>query len=263
MIRDNVMESLSGVKGENSIKIFGPELETLEELGKKAVQELSTIQGVENPGVFRIKGQSNLEFGADRIRCGDWGVNAADVLSVIETAIGGKTCSQMMEGEKSFAITLRFPEKWRGDEEAIGKIPVDIVNNTVTSGPASVAGTLLTGAIGPGIAPTGSAMPMPSLFGTLVHLNLRNLAQAPQRRLKDLIVPLDADGSANPNGQYVRPGASTISRDNGKRFIAVRFGVRGRDLASTVAAAQVKVNPLITPPYSVEWSGEFQEMEEA
>src|SRR5262249_3802587 len=52
-------------------------------------------------------------------------------------------------------------------------------------------------------------------------------------------------------------------RDNGKRYIAVRFGVRGRDLAGTVADAQLKVNPLIQPPYSIEWSGEFQEMEEA
>src|SRR4029077_11089515 len=49
----------------------------------------------------------------------------------------------------------------------------------------------------------------------------------------------------------------------GNRLIAVKFGVRGRDLASTVAEAQQKVAPLIQPPYRTEWSGEFQEMEEA
>jgi cobalt-zinc-cadmium resistance protein CzcA len=75
------------------------------------------------------------------------------------------------------------------------------------------------------------------------------------------------DGRPDPDGTYVRSGASTIYRDQGKRLIAVKFSVRGRDLASAVAEAQRKTADLFELPkyraYQVEWSGEFQEMEEA
>src|SRR5205814_4144916 len=89
------------------------------------------------------------------------------------------------------------------------------------------------------------------------------LLRPPQRRLADLLLPLNAKGLPDPDGHFVRQGASTISRDQGHRFIAVKFGVRGRDLASTVAEAQKKIVPLIKAPYHAEWCGEFQEMEEA
>src|SRR5205823_1857407 len=112
-IRDNVMECLSGVKGENSIKIFGPDLDELERLAKGATQAIGKVRGVEEPGLFRIKGQSNLEFAIDRDKCKFWGVNPGDVLSVLATAVGGKATTQMIEGEKTFDVTLRWPEHLR------------------------------------------------------------------------------------------------------------------------------------------------------
>ncbi|MFO0943085.1 MAG: efflux RND transporter permease subunit [Pirellulales bacterium] len=69
IIRDNVMESLSGVKGENSIKIFGPDLQQLEELANQTVAQISTVPGVVDAGVFRIQGQSNLVLPIDRNAC--------------------------------------------------------------------------------------------------------------------------------------------------------------------------------------------------
>ena len=66
-----------------------------------------------------------------------------------------------------------------------------------------------------------------------------------------------------PAATYQRPGASTIYREQGQRFIAIKFSVRGRDLAGTVAEAQGKVESDRRVPYRAEWSGEFQEMEEA
>src|SRR5262249_27822336 len=89
------------------------------------------------------------------------------------------------------------------------------------------------------------------------------LNNAPRRRLGDLVTPVNARGEPDPNGRFIRPGASTIYREQGRRLIAVKFGVRGRDLASAVAEATEKVAPLRQPPYRTEWSGEFQEMEEA
>ena len=75
--------------------------------------------------------------------------------------------------------------------------------------------------------------------------------------------PVGEDGEPDPNGQFERAGASTIYREQGKRLIAVKFSVRGRDLASAVAEAQEKTKDLFQAPYRAEWSGEFEEMEEA
>ena len=89
-IRDNVMESLSGVKGDNSVKIFGPDLEKLDDLAEKMRDRLQKVPGIENVGVFSIKGQTNMEFRVDLEKCRKWGVSANDVNTVIQTALGGK-----------------------------------------------------------------------------------------------------------------------------------------------------------------------------
>jgi cobalt-zinc-cadmium resistance protein CzcA len=78
-----------------------------------------------------------------------------------------------------------------------------------------------------------------------------------------LVAPLDAQGRPDRQGSYIQRGASTIYREQGQRLIAIKFGVRGRDLAGAVAEAQHKTAGLIQPPYRMEWSGEFQEMEQA
>jgi cobalt-zinc-cadmium resistance protein CzcA len=71
--------------------------------------------------------------------------------------------------------------------------------------------------------------------------------------------------AVRPDGtrSFLRPGASTIYREQGQRLIAIKFEVRGRDLAGTVAEARSKVDPLLTLPYRAEWSGEFKQMEAA
>src|SRR5262249_56807651 len=102
IIRDNVMEALSGVKGENSIKLFGPDLDTLETLAGRIKDELAAVPGVANPGVFRIQGQSNLEFPIDRQKCAYWQVSAADIQAVVECAVGGKAATRIQEGGKAF-----------------------------------------------------------------------------------------------------------------------------------------------------------------
>jgi len=104
---------------------------------------------------------------------------------------------------------------------------------------------------------------MPALTGSLFAANFNNLASAPRRRLRDLVMRLNEQSFPDPEGGYVRPGASTVFREQGNRLIAVKFSVRDRDLAGTVADAQASVTPLIQPPYRLEWSGEFQEMQEA
>jgi cobalt-zinc-cadmium resistance protein CzcA len=267
-IRDNVMEALSGVKGDNSVKIIGPDLQELDQLGNELKGRFDEMtrnhEGVVNAGVFHILGQPNLEFLSDYQKFKKWGVSASDVNNVIATAVGGKAFSTMKEGEKAFDIALRWPGDRRGAEQAILDIPVDISNNTVTQGTVpSVPQTPQSGG-GTGVSSIGTMMPMPNLFGNVFNAAINNLSATPRRRLGDLISPTDGQGHPDPGGSFVRPGASTIYREQGKRLIAVKFSVsKEHGLASVVSKAQERSADLFTAPYRAEWSGEFQEMEEA
>jgi heavy metal efflux system protein len=77
------------------------------------------------------------------------------------------------------------------------------------------------------------------------------------------LTPLSESGEPDPHGQFLHEGASTIAREQGERLIAIKFSVRGRDLASTVEEAQRVCEPLIPPSYRTDWSGEFEQMQAA
>jgi cobalt-zinc-cadmium resistance protein CzcA len=261
-IRDNVMESLSGVKGDNSVKIIGPDLDELERVADKLKTTLEGIHGIRNVGIFRVKGQPNLEIPVDPKKCNTWGVSVADVEAVVQTAVGGKPCSQMIEGEKRFDITLRWPEALRGSEQAILNIPVDVSNNQLTGGTPTVNQTMTTGA-STGLSKLGMSVDMPAFTGSEYGGTFNNITSTPRRRLGDLVTPLNERGQLDPRGNFIRSGASTIYREQGNRLIAVKFSVRERDLAGAVDEAQRKTAHLFEAPYRAEWSGEFQEMQEA
>ena len=126
LIRDNVEEALSGVKGANSIKIFGNDLGELERLGNEVMRVLRGVPGIVNVGVFRVLGQPNLEIAIDRHACARYGLNVADVESIVQVAIGGRAFSEMVEGEKTYDIVLRLPEDLRDDPEKISRIAIDL-----------------------------------------------------------------------------------------------------------------------------------------
>jgi cobalt-zinc-cadmium resistance protein CzcA len=261
-IRDNVMEALSGVQGDNSVKIFGPELGALEELADKVKDRLDSVKGIEDrTGIYRIMGQTNLEFRVDREKCKRWGVSVNDVNNVISSAVRGQAFTQMVEGEKFYDITLRWPANRRQDLNAILDIPVDISNNTYTQGPAPSAPQ--TPFSGPSSGPitTGLGIQLPALFGN--QSNAAFTVPMPRVALRELLTPLGANDLPDPKSQFIRPGVAIIYREQGKRFIPVKFSVQGRDLGSAVAEAQEKTNDLFQPPYSGEWGGEFDEMEAA
>ena len=213
LIRDNIDEALSGIKGANSVKLIGTDLNTLEETAQRVVKILRGVPGIENVGVFHIVGQPNLEIQIDRRACARYGVNVADVEEVIQVAIGGRAFSQMVEGEKRYDIVLRLPKDLRDDPGDIGRIPVDVKDREGT----------------------------------------------PVRR-----IPLSHLAKIIPH----KAGASYIYRENNRRFIPIKFSVKGRDLASTIAEARRKVldpktGAMLPPAYRIEWSGEFAQMQAA
>src|SRR5208283_4599956 len=93
----------------------------------------STIRGLHDLGIYHVMGQSNFEFVVDKEKCKRWGIQVADVDAVINAAVKGNAATQMVEGEKLFDVTVRWPYVRRQDEKSILEIPVDIWNNTFTS----------------------------------------------------------------------------------------------------------------------------------
>jgi cobalt-zinc-cadmium resistance protein CzcA len=251
-IRDNVTEALAGVKGDNAVKIFGPDLDKLEELAAEVKNRLEQVPGIQEVGIFNIKGQSNLEFRVDLDKCAKWGVSAADVNNLVQAAVGGKAQTSMIEGEKLFDVSLRWPKAYRSSETSILDMQVDITNNQVVP----VTGPSYTP------SPTGSGIVPPSTVGSLVQTG-NPITNTPRLRLLDLVSPVGRNGAPDPNGTFERAGASTIYREQGKRMIAVKFNVRERDLGSAVAEAKEKTQDLLQSPYRAVWAGEFNEMEKA
>jgi cobalt-zinc-cadmium resistance protein CzcA len=251
-IRDNVMEALSGIKGDNSLKIFGPDIDQLESLAERAKDVLQEIDGVANVGIFHVRGASHLQFRVDPFKCQKWGVMTADVNNVVASALAATPQSTMVEGEKRFDISVRWPKWRRNNETSILEIPVDIVNNQVVQ-PQSSSLT---------VDPSGFAFAPPAVPGTLAD-TLNPITATPRIRLGDLVTPVGADGAPEPLGRFDHAGAATIYREQGQRFIAIKFSVRGRDLGSAVDEAKEKTKDLLQVPYQAVWSGEFEQMEEA
>ena len=188
---------MSGVKGDNSLKIFGPDIDQLELLANKAKHTLEGIRGVASVGVFHVRGATHLQFRVDPLKCQKWGVTTADVNNVVTTAMAAQPQSTMVEGEKLFNISIRWPKWRRNDETSILDIPVDIINNQVVLPSGS------------GLRPsaTGHALPPPAVGGFLGDTS-NPISQHP------------ATAAAQPGhagGQEPRPGTGRLVHRLGRR----------------------------------------------
>ncbi|HXU22172.1 MAG TPA: CusA/CzcA family heavy metal efflux RND transporter, partial [Verrucomicrobiae bacterium] len=121
-IADNMEEAVSGVKGQLAVKIYGDDLKTLEAKGDEIVNVMRTVPGIADLGLFRVIGQPNLEFVVDRGEAARYGINVSDVQDAVETAVGGKAVSQVLEGEQRYDLVVRYQEPYRNTKEAIENI---------------------------------------------------------------------------------------------------------------------------------------------
>ncbi|HWZ12512.1 MAG TPA: CusA/CzcA family heavy metal efflux RND transporter [Acidobacteriaceae bacterium] len=200
-IQDNVEEAMSGVKGENSLKLFGDDFDTLTRLADKIEQTMMSVRGVADVGVFKVGGQPSLIIQIDRAKAARYGILAGDVNAAIQAAVGGAPVSQVIQGDRRFDLTVRYPDAYRSNADAIRNISV----------------------------PT-------------------------------------ADGNHVPLGQVadvsIREGSFMIYRENGRRYIPIKFSVRGRDLATTINELQDKLVRDVHLPtgYNYTWAGEFDSL---
>jgi len=124
-IEDNVEEAMSGVKGENSIKLFGDDLQKLEATANEIEQVMKTVPGVADLGVFSELGQPNLLIQVDRERAARYGIQPNDVNGVVQAAIGGQAVTQVLDGERRFDVVVRYLPQYRSQVDSIGSIPVN------------------------------------------------------------------------------------------------------------------------------------------
>jgi cobalt-zinc-cadmium resistance protein CzcA len=204
MISDNVEEAMSGVKGENTVKVFGPDLQVNEKKADEIVDVMATVKGVEDLALFPSLGQPNVRITPDRAQCGRYGLNVGDVEAVIQAAIGGQVVTQVYEGEKRFDLTIRWAPAFRKDLKAIRDILV--------------------------ATPDGAQVPLGQIASIVKE-----------------------------------EGPSLIYREDNRRYAPVKFSVRGRDLASTIAEAREKLAEKVKLPYDthLEWAGEINQLNEA
>ena len=203
-ISDNVEEALSGVKGALVVKLYGEDLKVLTQKINQIKNVLTQVKGVDDLGVFEEMGQPNININVDRDKISRYGLNISDVQDVIQTAVGGRVATQVLDGEKRFDMIVRFQPQYRSDIEQIKKILVP--------------------------TPDGFRIPIQDLANVKVE-----------------------------------EGASTIYREENRRYIALKLSVRNRDLGSTIDDAQKQVGKKVLIPagYSTSWTGEFESQQRA
>ena len=123
-IQDNIEEAISGVKAVNSVKIVGPNLETLTKLAEQVRDQMSKVRGIADLGIFPVLGQPNLNIKVDRAKAARYGLNTGDINSVIQAALGGTVATSVLEGDRQFDLVVRYPPEYRDSIEKIRNVKV-------------------------------------------------------------------------------------------------------------------------------------------
>ena len=137
VIQDNVEEALSGVKGEISVKIFGPDLEILEDKSEQVAEILNGIRGAADVAAIKVGGQTELNITLDRNRMARYGINISDVNNTVKIAMAGSTVNIFYEDSRRFDVTLRLDKPYRDAVDDLADMPISL----------STGGTLPLGSI--------------------------------------------------------------------------------------------------------------------
>jgi heavy metal efflux system protein len=117
-----VNELLSGIKSDLAIKIFGPDLELLRNKANLIAEKVKALKGAEDLKVEQVSGFAQIEIIIDRSAIARYKINVADINDIVETAIGGKVVTTIVEEQMRFAVLVRFPEEYRQDISQLKRI---------------------------------------------------------------------------------------------------------------------------------------------
>jgi cobalt-zinc-cadmium resistance protein CzcA len=121
---DAVDEAETGLKSALAVKVFGADLDTLQKKGKAIKQVLERVRGIRDVTLVQELGQPSLTIKIDRARIARYGLNVADINSLIQTAIGGDVATQVVQQEKQFDLVVRLERQYRDNPQEIGNILV-------------------------------------------------------------------------------------------------------------------------------------------
>lgn len=127
-ITDNVAEAAAGVKAANVIKIYGNDLEKLDEYALQVLEQIKGVEGIKDVGILRNLGQPEISVVLDEEKMALYGVTKDEAQSVIEMAIGGKTATVKYEEDKKFDIRIRYDDEYRKDEDDILRLMIPNVS---------------------------------------------------------------------------------------------------------------------------------------
>ena len=130
VIEDNVNEALSGAKGEIVVKIFGPNLQILEQKSAQVEKILAGIRGAADVAAFKIGGQTELYIQLDRGRMARYGIRIADANATIQTAMAGLAVNSFYEGDRRFDLTIRLAEPFRDAVDDVPDLPIALPDGT-------------------------------------------------------------------------------------------------------------------------------------
>ncbi|BCK88281.1 CzcABC family efflux RND transporter, transmembrane protein [Sideroxyarcus emersonii] len=181
VIQDNVEEALSGVKGEIAIKIFGPDLEILEDKSTQVADIISGIRGAADVAAIKVGGQTELNITLSRVRMSRYGLNINDVNATIQTAFGGSAVNVFYEGDRRFDVTLRLAQPYRDAVEDVADLPI--------------------------VLPTGGTLPL----GSIADIEVRQGAARVGRESGGRVVAVKANLLGRDQGSFVAEAMQKVN----------------------------------------------------
>ncbi len=115
-------EVVSGVKADVAVKVFGPDVATLERLAEDVRKQMSDVPGVADLQVEVLSGASEIEVEIDRLAAARYGIDVARIQEAVETAIGGRYVTDLLDGARRVGIAVRYPDDWRTSTERLGQL---------------------------------------------------------------------------------------------------------------------------------------------
>jgi heavy metal efflux system protein len=124
-----VAESVAGINASNAVKIYGNDLEKLDEIANIVIKQIENVEGIKDVGILRNVGQPEISVILDREKMAAYGVKVADAQAVLEMAFGGKTATEKYEDEKKFDVRVRYSKEFRKNEIDIANLMVSTIDN--------------------------------------------------------------------------------------------------------------------------------------
>ena len=132
VIEDNLNEAISGARGEIVVKVFGPDLQILEDKSEQIADVLNSIKGASDVGVFKIGGQTELTVTLDRTKMARYGLNVNDVNATVQSAFASAVVNTFYEGDRRFDVTIRIDSQFRDAVDDVADLPIALPNGTGT-----------------------------------------------------------------------------------------------------------------------------------